>query len=206
MDIDLEQLNDAQRYKLLMSSVVPRPIALVTTVCECGIVNAAPFSLFNVIAASPPTVVVSIDTRRSGAPKDTGANILSTGEFVINLVNEQMAEQMNVCAADIPSEEDELQLAGFATAPAKRVTPPLITQSPISLECKMAGNVDIGNHRTVVIGKILHFHIKDEFYVPEKGYVLAEKMQLIARMHGRGWYSRTTDLFQLERPDPERYR
>lgn len=206
MDIDLEQLNDAERYKLLMSSVVPRPIALVTSVCTNGIVNAAPFSLFNIIAATPPTVVVSIDTRRSGKPKDTGANILDTGEFVVNLVNEQMAEQMNICAADIPSEEDELLLAGFDTKPAQRVRPPLIAQAPVSLECKKAGSVDIGNNRTVIVGTILHFHIQDQFYVPEKGYVLAEKMQLIARMHGRGWYSRTTDLFQLKRPDPERYR
>ena len=205
MDIDLKTLNSSQQYKLLMSSVLPRPIALVTSMDREGVVNAAPFSLFNIMAASPPTVVIGIDAREPGTPKDTARNIQQTGEFVINLVNEPMAEKMSLCASALAPDVNELELAGLTPVPSTQVKPPRIAQSPINLECSRLTTLDIGNERNIIVGTILHYHIQDEYYDATKGYVLAEHMGLIARMHGRSWYARTTDLFEVHRPDPSRY-
>jgi flavin reductase (DIM6/NTAB) family NADH-FMN oxidoreductase RutF len=206
MDIDLKTLNSSEQYKLLMSSVLPRPIALVTSLDREGIVNAAPFSLFNIMAASPPTVVIGIDARAPGLQKDTARNIQQTGEFVVNMVNEPMAAQMNLCAASLSPELSELDHSGLTQAASIQVKPPRIAESPISLECKRLTALDIGNERTIIVGTILHYHIKDEYYDATKAYVLADQIGLIARMHGRGWYSRTTDLFELNRPDESRYK
>lgn len=205
MDIDLKTLDSSQQYKLLMSSVLPRPIALVTTLDRNGVINAAPFSLFNIMAASPPTVVIGIDARAPGTPKDTARNIHQTGEFVVNLVNEPMADKMNLCAGALDADVNELEHAGLTAVASVQVAPPRIAESPINLECTRLTALDIGNERSIIVGTIVHYHIKDQFYDAEKGYVLAEQMGLIARMHGRSWYSRTTDLFEVHRPDPSRY-
>lgn len=205
MDIDLKTLNSTEQYKLLMSSVLPRPIALVTSLDREGVINAAPFSLFNIMAASPPTVVIGIDAREPGTPKDTARNIQQTDEFVINLVNEPMAEKMSLCATALAPHDNELNHAGLTAIPSRQVKPPRIAQSPISLECVRLTALDIGNERTIIVGTILHYHIQDEYYDTTKGYVLADQMGLIARMHGRSWYSRTTDLFEIHRPDQSRY-
>ncbi len=205
MDIDLKTLNSSQQYKLLMSSVLPRPIALITSLDRNGVINAAPFSLFNIMAASPPTVVIGIDAREPGVPKDTARNIHQTGEFVINLVNEPMAEKMSLCASALHPDANELEHAGLTAVASTQVKPPRIAQSPISLECTRLTALDIGNERSIIVGTILHYHIKDEYYDASNGYVLAEQVGLIARMHGRSWYSRTTDLFEVHRPDQSRY-
>ncbi len=202
MHTSLHDLDHKLRYKLLTSSVVPRPIALVTTVDELGRVNAAPFSYFNLMGASPPVVALGINSRRSGEPKDTLRNILANGEFVVNLVNEEMAQQMNGCATDLPPGEDELEMVGFGRTDSIAVRPPRVSEAPVSLECRSSHTLDVGSGRHIVIGTILHFHIKDEFFDPERAYVLADKMKLIARMHGRSWYSTTRDLFEIDRPAP----
>ncbi len=200
MNTALQDLDHKQRYKLLTSSVVPRPIAWVTTIDEEGNVNAAPFSYFNLMGATPPVVALGINSRRTGGPKDTLRNILSNGEFVVNLVNEQMGSQMNECATDFAPGEDELQLVGLGRADSVAVRPPRVAESPVSLECRRMHALDVGSGRYIIIGAIEHFHIKDEFFDPEHSYVLADKMRLIARMHGRSWYSTTNDLFEIDRP------
>lgn len=201
MDINLDNLSERDRYKLLMSSVVPRPVALVTSVDREGRVNAAPFSCFNIMGSTPATVVLGVDARSPGVPKHTVGNVHATGEFVVNLVSEAIVENANICSAPLPEGVNELQYANLTEAASVQVRAPRILEAPVSLECRRVMALDIGNERSIIIGNIVHFHIQDAFYDAERGYVLAEKMGLVARMHGKSWYARTTDLFELERPD-----
>src|SRR5688572_32679538 len=136
MEFDLRRLNSRDRYKLLASVVVPRAIALVTSVDAQGRVNAAPFSFFNVLGSEPALVVLGIGDRPDGAPKDTARNIRLTHEFVVNLVDEAIAERMNICAVDFPAGTDELRHAGFTCLPSADVQPPRLAESPVNLECR----------------------------------------------------------------------
>ncbi len=203
MNIDLANLTERERYKLLMSSVVPRPVALVTSLDREGRINAAPFSCFNIMGTTPPTVVLGIDARSPGEPKDTADNVHGTGDFVVNLVSEAIVDKANICSAPLPPGVNELEYAGLTAVPGVQVGAPRVLEAPVSLECRRVMALDIGNERTIIIGNIVHYHIHDEFYDAEHGYVLADKMGLVARMHGRACYARTTDLFQLERPSAE---
>ena len=201
MHLDFSAISARSVYKLLMSVVVPRPIALVTTIDADGQVNAAPFSYFNAVSAAPPTVVLGVGPSESGGPgpKDTLRNIEATGEFVVNMVDEAMADRMNVTAYAFPPGTSELDKAGLTARPAVASRPPLITESPVSLECRLAQAIPLGPNSTLLLGRVGHLHIRDELIDPERHYVLAEDMHLIARMHGRGWYARTTDLFEIHR-------
>ena len=198
MEFDLDKLNARDRYKLLVGVVVPRPIALVTTVDGAGRVNAAPFSFFNAVGSDPPLVVLGVGDRPGGEPKDTARNIRETGEFVVNLVDESMARAMNVCAADFPAGTDELACAGLTARPSARVRPPRVAEARVCLECREARTVEMGRNR-VILGEVLWLHIGDEFVDRERLHVHAEKLGLIARMHGAGWYARTSDLFEMPR-------
>jgi flavin reductase (DIM6/NTAB) family NADH-FMN oxidoreductase RutF len=200
MHVDLNVLTERERYKLLMSSVLPRPIALVSSVDEKGQVNAAPFSCFNLMGTTPATVVLGIDSRSPGISKDTVRNVQLTGEFVINMVSEDIIDRMNLCSAPLPPDEDELKFAGLTAARSVQVATPRIEEAPISLECKRTTALDIGHGRTIILANILHYHIQDRFYDRETGYVLADRIGLVARMHGKSWYARTTDLFEIARP------
>lgn len=199
MYFDLEALGHQESYRLLVNSIVPRPIALVTTVDAAGTTNAAPFSFFNLMGSDPPILVLGIERRASGALKDTVANIRASGEFAVNLVSEAIAEPMNICATDYPSGVDELHEAGLTPAAGQLIDVPHIAESPASFECTVREILDIGDNRSLIIGNILAMHLADEYYDAERRYVLTEKMGLIGRMHGRGWYVRTGDTFHMER-------
>jgi flavin reductase (DIM6/NTAB) family NADH-FMN oxidoreductase RutF len=200
MELDLTgQLAD-RAYPILASLVVPRPIALVTTIGPEGKVNAAPFSFFNVLGADPPIVAVAPGDRDDGTPKDTARNIRVTHEFVVNLVDEDLAEAMNKCAASLPYGEDELRHAGLHPSPSSVVKPPRITESPVSLECTEWGTLRIGDNR-IVIGLVKRVHLRDELYDLEKKRVRSERLFLIGRMASPHWYCRTRDRFELIRPD-----
>ncbi|HET6235705.1 MAG TPA: flavin reductase family protein [Acetobacteraceae bacterium] len=200
MLFDLTTLKDENAYKLLVSTVVPRPIAWVTTQDVDGSVNAAPFSFFNAVSGKPPVVAIGIGGRAPGDVKDTGGNIRRTGQFVVNLVSNALAEQMNITAIDFDKQINELQQAGLTTAPSTHVAPPRIAESPVSFECERLVIVEVGVDRAVVLGSVLAIHIKDEFVLnPERCYVDTPKLDLIGRMHGGGWYARTTDRFELPR-------
>lgn len=199
MELDLEgQLAD-RAYPILASLVVPRPIALVTTVSPEGKVNAAPFSFFNVLGADPPILAVSPGDRDDGTPKDTARNIRLTHEFVVNLVDEAIAEAMNHCAASLPYGEDELKHAGLHASQSSVVKAPRITEAPVSLECKEWGTLQIGDNR-VVIGLVKRVHLRDGLFDPEKKRVNSERLHLIGRMASPHWYCRTRDRFELIRP------
>lgn len=199
MYFDLEALGYEESYRLLVNTVVPRPIALVTTMDSHGTPNAAPFSFFNLMGHDPPILVLGIERQAPGQYKDTLRNLRETGNFVVNLVNEAIAEQMNVCAIDFPSGVDELAEAGLSSESGMKVPVPRILESPVNLECTTRQVLEIGEGRCLVIGDIRALHIADEFYDPETRYVLTNKLGLIGRMHGRGWYVRTTDTFHMAR-------
>jgi flavin reductase (DIM6/NTAB) family NADH-FMN oxidoreductase RutF len=198
MDLDLRQLAARDRYKLLVSTVVPRPIALVTSIGLEGDVNAAPFSFFNAVGSDPPMVVLGIGDRSPGVPKDTARNIRSTQQFVVNLVDEAMAEQMNICAIDFPAGVSELEHAGLACAPATDVRPPLIARAPVSFECREVSTIEMGRNR-IILGEVLRLHIRDGLLDVERLHVRTEQMHLVGRMHGAGWYTHTNEVFQIPR-------
>ena len=137
MDLDFEKLTAYQRYKLMASLIVPRPIALVTTVSAAGVVNAAPFSMFNMLGEDPPIVMISINKHDNGEIKDTAANILASGEFVVHLADEAIAEQMHACGASLPPDESEVDKVGFTTLPSSAIGPPRIAEAPVAFECKL---------------------------------------------------------------------
>lgn len=194
-------------YKLLISTVVPRPIAWVTTQDLDGSVNAAPFSFFNCVSGNPPVVCFGIGGRAPGDAKDTGGNIRRTGEFVVNLVNYALAGPMNVTAIEFTKDVDELRQAGLHTAPSSKVRPPRIAEAPVSFECERLVIVEVGVDRSVILGKVVAIHIADECVLDaERCYVDTPKLDLIGRMHGGGWYARTTDRFELPRIPVEDWR
>jgi flavin reductase (DIM6/NTAB) family NADH-FMN oxidoreductase RutF len=178
---------------------VPRPIALVTTLSTDGKVNAAPFSFFNVLGAEPPIVAFAPGDRDDGTPKDTVLNIRAMHEFVVNLVDESIAEAMNQCAASLPYGENELVRAGLTATPSSSVKPPRIAEAPASLECIEWGTLQIGNNR-VVIGIVKRLHLRDELFNAEKKRINTEKLFLIGRMAAPHWYCRTRDRFEMIRP------
>jgi len=199
MELDLEGELADRAYPILASLVVPRPIALVTTVSPDGKINAAPFSFFNVLGADPPILAVAPGDRDDGSPKDTARNIRLTHEFVVNLVDEALAEAMNKCAASLPYGEDELCHAGLQTKPSSVVKPPRIAESPVSLECKEWGTLQIGDNR-VVIGLVKRLHVREDLFDPEKKRINGDRLFLIGRMASPHWYCRTRDRFELIRP------
>lgn len=203
MHFDFDTLSGRDRSKLMHSVVVPRPIALVVTRDGSGMLNAAPFSFFNVVSGDPAMVVLGVgeSDRNDDRRKDTAANISDTGQFVVNMVDEAMAEAMNLTSATFPREVDELQIAGLATTPSVRVEPPCLADSPASLECELQQTIDISESRYLFLGRVVVLHVKDELMLDaERLYVDTPAFELIARMHGSGWYARTSDLFQMKRP------
>ena len=170
---DFASLSPHDRYNLIIGLVTPRPVALVTTLDASGRVNAAPYSAFNYAGVDPVLVTVGAGNRPdmkdepSGAPvpKDTVQNIRVRGEFVINVVNEQIAEAMNVCAIDFPPGVDELEQAGLTTAPSSKVAVPRIAEAPASLECREVMIVERG-HSRVIIGEVLCAHVREDLIDP----------------------------------------
>jgi flavin reductase (DIM6/NTAB) family NADH-FMN oxidoreductase RutF len=200
MYFDFEKIPGREGYKLLVSTVTPRPIAWVTSLNARGQLNAAPFSFFNVFAGDPAVVGIGIGSHEPGRAKDTRRNIRDTKEFVVNLVSEDTAEKMNITAIEFEAEVNEIDEAELETAPSAHVKPPRIAASPVSMECKLMQIVDLGEHNGLVLGRVLAMHVRDDLVLdPAKYYVDTPNLKLIGRMHGAGWYARTSDRFLMER-------
>jgi flavin reductase (DIM6/NTAB) family NADH-FMN oxidoreductase RutF len=199
MELDLDGDYKDRAYPVLASLVTPRPIALVTTLSPEGRINAAPFSFFNLLGSDPPILAIAPGDRADGTPKDTALNIRLTHEFVVNLVDEGIAEAMNKCAASLPYGESELNPAGLHPAPSSLVKPPRIAEAPASLECLEWGTLQIGDNR-VIIGLVKRIHIRDELFDPETRRVHADRLHIIGRMSTPHWYCRTRDRFEMIRP------
>jgi flavin reductase (DIM6/NTAB) family NADH-FMN oxidoreductase RutF len=199
MELDLEGEHQSRAYALLVSLVTPRPIAWLTTLGSDGVVNAAPFSFFNVLGSSPPIVGVCPGDRANGEPKDTARNIRDNHEFVVNLVDEQLGAAMNLTSASLPYGVSELAGAGLSTAASSLVRPPRIAEAPASLECTEWGTLQIGDNR-LVIGLVKRIYIRDELYDPVKQRLRSELFRVIGRMGSPSWYCRTNDRFEMVRP------
>lgn len=199
MELDLTGEHRDNAYMILAGLVTPRPIALVTTVDADGRVNAAPFSFFNVLGDSPPIVGFCPGDREPGVPKDTARNIRLTHEFVVNLVDESIAEKMNLCAASLPTGESELVHASLTPVASSVVKPPRIAEAPASLECRSHSIIEIGDNR-LIIGEVLRVHVSEGVFDTEKWHVKPEHYHPIARMQSPNWYARTRDMFEMKRP------
>ena len=196
MIFDLEQAATGVAYKLLVGLVAPRPIALVTSMNVDGSLNAAPFSAYNYLCTDPPIIGMGVTNRPNEGfvPKDTARNIRRTGEFVVNVVTEDLAEQMNICATDFPPEINELEMAGLTTAPSQLVKVPRIAQAHAALECKEYTTMEIGRSR-IILGRVVAMYIEDKFVDPAGPFVKAEELHAIGRMNGLGSYVKTRDAF-----------
>lgn len=199
MEFDFTTLAADKRYKLMTAAITPRPIAWLTTLSSEGVRNAAPYSFFNMMGSEPPLVAIGLMRRPDGSYKDSARNILTTSEFVVNLVSEADAAAMNFTCIDAPPDFDELKAADIATTSSSMVAPPRIASAPVSMECRLLQSVDAGR-TTVALGEVLCFHIRDDLVDLDRLHVDTPAMGLIARMHGAGFYTRCNDLFQLRRP------
>jgi len=200
MLFDFATIPPRERYKLLVSTIVPRPIAWIVSQDPNGQLNAAPFSFFNAFAGDPPVVGIGISSHEPGRPKDTRRNIRATRQFVVNLVSEDMARAMNITAIEFEAGVNELAEAGLATAPSLHVRPPRIAESPVSMECELMQIVELGTESGLVLGRVVAMHVRDEAVLdPARHYVDTPGLRLIGRMHGSGWYARTSDLFEMPR-------
>jgi flavin reductase (DIM6/NTAB) family NADH-FMN oxidoreductase RutF len=199
MELDLEGQHASRAYPLLVSLITPRPIAWVTSIGADGVVNAAPFSFFNLLGSSPPILGVCPGDRADGEPKDSARNIRDNHEFVVNLVDEGVSEAMNRTAASLPYGTSEIAHAGLTTAPSSLVAPPRIAEAPASIECKEWGTLQIGDNR-LIIGLVKRLHVRDELYDPVKQRIISERFAVIGRMASPNWYCRTGDRFEMVRP------
>ncbi|MGA8489642.1 MAG: flavin reductase family protein [Terriglobales bacterium] len=200
MLFDFATISAKERYKLLVSTVVPRPIAWVVSQDLKGELNAAPFSFFNAFAGDPPVVGIGVGSHEHVRPKDTRRNIRDTRQFVVNLVSEETAAAMNITAIEFEHGINELAHAGLTAVPSLYIKPPRIAESPVSMECELLQIVELGPESGLVLGRVLAMHVREEFVIdPAKHYIDTPKLKLIGRMHGSGWYVRTSDLFSMDR-------
>lgn len=196
MDFDLENAAAGVAYKLLIGLVAPRPIALITSMDEQGRLNAAPFSAYNYFSTDPPIVGVGVTHRTDHVevPKDTARNIRRTGEFVVNVVTEDIAQKMNICATDFPAEMSEVELAGFTTVGSQKVKVPRLAEAHAALECREYATLEVGRGR-IILGRVVAIYVEDQFVDPRGPYIKAEDLHAIGRMNGLGNYVRTRDAF-----------
>lgn len=194
-DLDFSTLTEYQRYKLMASLIIPRPIALVTTLSPGGVVNAAPFSMFNMLGEEPPIVMISLNKHKEGSLKDTATNILASGEFCVHLADEQIARQMHRCGEAVPPDVSEVDMVGFTTTPSMAIAPPRITEAPVAFECKLWEKLETDS-RHIFIGKILWLHARDGLIDLEKYRVHLQNYFPVARF-GASFYINTRERYAL---------
>jgi flavin reductase (DIM6/NTAB) family NADH-FMN oxidoreductase RutF len=196
MNFEMETTPHRQVYNLLIGLVAPRPIAWITSMDRDGHLNAAPFSAFNYLCTDPPVVGIGV-TNRPGedfVPKDTARNIRRTGEFVINIVTEDLIQQMNITATDFPAEVNELEMAGLITAPSAIVKVPRIAEAHAALECRELTTMEIGRSR-IILARVVSMYVEDQYVDPAGPYISAEALHAVGRMNGLGNYVRTREAF-----------
>ena len=201
MIVDPGSTDHASIYKLLIGSVVPRPIAFVSTVNPEGAFNVAPFSFFTVASSNPPVLVFTVGRRAKPNPsKDTLRNITTAREFVVNIVSEEFGPKMNLCAGDYPPEVDEFEVSGLTPIPSDLVKAPRVAESHINMECRLLYTIELSglaNGGNLVLGEVLRFHIDDEYISNYR--IDQDKLRAIGRMAGNS-YTRTEDRFDMIRP------
>jgi flavin reductase (DIM6/NTAB) family NADH-FMN oxidoreductase RutF len=196
MDIDFSAITEYQRYKLMASLIVPRPIALITTLNADGVVNAAPFSMFNMLGEEPPIVMVSINRLQDGDLKHTAQNIVANKEFVVHISDEAMAQQMHRCGERFPADVSELAAVGLTAAPCKVVKPPRIVEAPVAFECTLHELLETAS-RQIFIGQVRWLHARDGLIDTERWRVRLQDYFPVARF-GASYYVTTRDRFSLD--------
>jgi flavin reductase (DIM6/NTAB) family NADH-FMN oxidoreductase RutF len=196
MYFDIKKIEARQTYSLLSGMIVPRPIALITSQDAEGRLNAAPFSAYNYLGIDPPIIGIGVANRpgKEAIGKDTARNIRSTHEFVVNVVTEDIAEAMNICAVDFPPGVNELTMAGLTTESSSIVSVPRIKEAHAALECREFSTIEIGNSR-IILGEVVALYVEDRYMDPRGHYILTEELFVLGRMNGLGNYVRTRDAF-----------
>ena len=201
MIIDPKSLSSRDAYRLLVSCIVPRPIAFITSVDAKGKVNAAPYSFFNALSAAPPLLIVSA-VRKKGAKKKTTENVLSKGEFVVNMVTESLVESMNLSSGDFPPEVSKVEQLGLSLLPSESVSVPRIAESPVNCECVLTKHLTLADETLdLLIGEIRRYHIDDSLIAD--GVVDQKRLRSVARMGGK-YYAVIERLFELDSPKPRK--
>ncbi|OAE96298.1 flavin oxidoreductase [Bradyrhizobium centrolobii] len=192
MDYAASELTPRERYKVLTSFVLPRPIAWVTSLGPTGVVNAAPFSFFNAFCEDPPLCMFAVNRRPDGREKDTLTNIQATGEFVVNIADEALARAMHESSGDFPPEIGEPGHLGLRLAPSKTIAVPRLADTPWAMECKIWKTIDVNGDRQLIMGEGIHFYIRDELWDPKAMRVHMDRFHPIGRMFADR-YCRTDD-------------
>lgn len=199
MDLDPRTAAPEAVYKLLIGCVVPRPIAWVSTVGADGVNNLAPFSFFMGVCQDPPTIAFSSGPR-AGKGKDTVRNAQHTGDFVVNVVDDALAERMNLTSGDYAPEVDEFALTGLTAVASLRVRAPRLAEAPISLECRVAQVIPVGRGpHSLVLGEVLYFHVRDDLYDEKTGRVDMHRLKPVGRLAGH-LYTHVHEIFEMKRP------
>ena len=206
MQFDPQVIDSAAMYKLLIGSVVPRPIAWVSSVDAAGVRNLAPFSYFMAITHDPPTIAFSAGPRGAEigggvrGKKDTLHNVEVTREFVVNIVDDALAEAMNVTSGDYAAEVDEFAQAGLVAAPSVKVKPPRVAAAPVSMECRLAQVIPVGRlPHHLIVGEIVQMHVRDDVYDPATGRLDVHRLKPVGRLAGH-LYTHVHDIFEMKRP------
>lgn len=201
--LDAREIGAQSNYKFLSGAIIPRPIAFVTTLSANGILNAAPFSFFNVVSSDPPIVSIAVQ-RDKGQMKDTARNIIATNELVIHIVDEALTEEMNKTAARLEPDQNELTLTNLTTVPSEVVSVPAIQQAKIRFEAKLAQHIPIQNEAgetvtDLILAKVLCYHVDATVFDEEKQYILTDALKPVARLAGNN-YAKLGENFTMERP------
>lgn len=202
---DFAALSPRERYKLLIGAVVPRPIALVTTIDSKGVTNAAPFSFFNCLSADPAILALGVEYRATGAQKDTGRNVRESLCFTVNIVSDALIRGMNICATPFEPGIDELAEAGLTPMPGVKVCCPWIAESPAAFECKHHTTLGIGNSREIILGEVVYAHFRADVVDAARHYIDPGALDAVGRMGGHG-YAATRDYFDLPTMSVETWR
>jgi len=202
LSIDPTSQSVQDNYKLLIGSIIPRPVAFVSTLSSEGVLNAAPFSFFNIVTANPPMVAVSVQRKPGGIQKDTSRNAIAKGEFVVHISDESYIEAINVTAAALPPEESEVALAGLTTIPSDLVSVPGIAEARIRMECILEQALPLGGSEDspacdLLIGRVVRFHVDEALY--ENGRINAEALKPVSRLAGND-YAKLGEQFTIVRP------
>ncbi len=201
LKFDPEKLTERQNYKFLTGTVIPRPVAFVTTVSEAGTINGAPFSYFNIVSSEPPMISVSV-RRNNGRLKDTARNIKQRGEFVVHIVDRTNVEKVNQTAATLPPDVSEVEKAGLTPVQSDKISVPGVKEAKVRFECRLVEALELGKNGQVgtdlIIGEIVRYHIDENIYY-QNGRIDQAELEAVSRLAGHN-YATIGEIFTLERP------
>ena len=200
LSIDPTQNTERENYKFLIGSIIPRPIAFVTTISKDGVLNGAPFSYFNIVSSNPPMISLSIQ-RISGRQKDTARNIIESKQFVVHIVDEQNVGKINKTAASLPPDQSEIELSNLTPVESTKISVPGVKEAKIRMECSLEHSLELGGLDIpgcdFIIGKVVQFHIENDIY--ENGRIDPRGLAAISRLAGNN-YAKIGEIFEIERP------